>query len=78
MKHTVRFRIVFNPHQSMNIFLQACDLFKEGEGVGYEQIIAVTFKEGELIDKARIEKVVSKLKEAYESQHCEVLNVESI
>lgn len=78
MKIVQRFKVVYNPEKLMNAIMRNCDFFSEGEGIAVEEIFVITWKEGEIVDKARIDKAVEYIRQALEMNGCEVFKVEVI
>ena len=58
---TVKLRALVGNKQ-VNRLMRNFDLFRKGEGVGVEESMVVTFKEGEVVDEQRIYDLLINLK----------------
>jgi len=58
--------------------MRATDFFKDGEGIALEEIFVVTWKEGEVVDEARIKAMAENIRKALEHEKFEVFSVEAI
>jgi hypothetical protein len=78
MKPMQRYKVCFNPIPEINCFMRATDFFKDGEGIALEEIFVVTWKEGEVVDEARIKAMAENIRKALEHEKFEVFSVEAI
>lgn len=58
---TVKLRALVG-NRKVNQFMRHFDLFQEKEGVGVEENMVVTFKEGEIVDEQRVYDLVRNFK----------------
>lgn len=73
-----RFKIVYSPDADVNKFMRACDLMHEGEGIYTENIFSVTWKDGEVVDEARVERTAANLKKAIKMAGGEVISITEV
>ena len=78
MKPTKRFKITYYPDKLVNRIMRDLDFFSGGEGLYIEHVYVVTWKEGEVVDKARVSKTIENLRKAIEQSGGEVFSIEEI
>ena len=64
---TVKILLILTP-KMISRFMQAADVFDNGKVIGEIKEISIDFKEGEIVDFSRIEKLFPVLKTAFESE----------
>jgi len=75
MKTKVTFLVTMSPYPMVNQLMRDLDFFEKGAGAAIEQKMTVTWKEGEVVNEARIRATAEVLKKGLIEQKYDCFEV---
>lgn len=73
----VTYNVLQSPEPNINQIMRSLDLFEAGAGVAVKKGYTVTWKDGEVVDKTRIDRAATGIKQGLEKLGYDCFSIEA-